>query len=112
MKVALIRPPEVNPYWKAKRPSLGISYIASYLKTHSIEAKLFDANYNAWSEQQTVELVSRYRPDIIGISSMTHDIGSSHTIAGLLKEAVDNVQTFIGGCHITALPQESLIEFT
>ena len=55
MKVALIRPPEVNPYWKAKRPSLGISYIASYLKTHSTEAKLFDANYNAWSEQQTVE---------------------------------------------------------
>jgi anaerobic magnesium-protoporphyrin IX monomethyl ester cyclase len=111
MKVALIRPPEVNPYWKAKRPSLGISYIASYLHSHSIEAKLFDANYNAWTEKQTVELVTRYRPDIIGISSMTNEIGSSHTIAGLLKGRLDNVPTVIGGCHITALPQETLIEF-
>ncbi len=111
MKVALIRPPEVNPYWKAKRPSLGISYIASYLKTHSIEAKLFDAHYNGWTEQQTVELTARYHPDIIGISSMTHEIGSSHTIAGLLKEALDTVPTVIGGCHITALPQETLTEF-
>jgi len=111
MKVALIRPPEVNPYWKAKRPSLGISYIASYLHSHSIEAKLFDANYNAWTEKQTVELVTRYRPDIIGISSMTNEIASSHTIAGLLRASLDNVPTVIGGCHITALPQETLIEF-
>jgi radical SAM superfamily enzyme YgiQ (UPF0313 family) len=111
MKVALIRPPEVNPYWKAKRPSLGISYIASYLKAHRIEAKLFDANYNAWTETQTIELVAHYRPDIIGISSMTHEIASSHTIAALLRARLDNVPTVIGGCHITALPQETMIEF-
>lgn len=111
MKVALIRPPEVNPYWKAKRPSLGISYIASYLKAHSIEAKIFDANYSAWTETQTVEFIADYRPDIAGISSMTHEIASSHTIAGLIKKRLDGVPTVIGGCHITALPQETLVEF-
>lgn len=111
MKVALIRPPEVNPYWKAKRPSLGISYIASYLKAHSIGVKLFDANYNGWTEFQTVELISDYRPDVVGISSMTHEIASSHSIAGLLKKRLNGVPTIIGGCHITALPQETLREF-
>jgi len=111
MKVALIRPPEVNPYWKAKRPSLGISYIASYLKSHAIEATLFDAHYHGWTETQTAERVAHYRPDIIGLSSMTHEISSSHTIASLLRTRLDTVPTVIGGCHITALPKETLIEF-
>jgi radical SAM superfamily enzyme YgiQ (UPF0313 family) len=111
MKAALIRPPEVNPYWNATRPSLGISYIASYLESNGIQVKIFDANYNTWTDHQTVEFVAAYKPDIIGLSSMTHEISMAHTIASLLRLRLPNAPTVIGGCHITALPKETLKEF-
>jgi len=111
MKVALIRPPEVNPYWNTTRPSLGTSYISSYLKSRGIESKIFDANYNSWTEDLTVDLVVTYRPDIIGITAMTHEINKAHSIITALTKRLNNIPSVIGGCHITALPQETLTEF-
>jgi anaerobic magnesium-protoporphyrin IX monomethyl ester cyclase len=111
MKVALIRPPEVNPHWYTTRPSLGISYISSYLKSHGVQTDIFDANYNAWTEDQTVDLVAKYRPDIIGITAMTHEINKAHSIITALTKRLHNIPSVIGGCHITALPQETLTEF-
>jgi anaerobic magnesium-protoporphyrin IX monomethyl ester cyclase len=112
MKVALIRPPEVNSYWNTTRPSLGIGSIASYLESNGILVKIFDANYNGWTDRQTVEFVAAYEPDIIGLSSMTHEISMAHTIASFLSLRLPNVPTVIGGCHVTALPQETLREFS
>lgn len=111
MKVALIRPPEVHKYWNATRPSLGISYIASYLDYHGIKVKIFDANFHSWSPQQTVEKVLEFKPDLIGLTSMTHEISMGHGIASLLKKRLHHVPIVIGGCHVTALPRETLEEF-
>ena len=111
MKVALIRPPEVHKYWNATRPSLGMSYIASYLESHGIVVKIFDANFNSWSPQQTVEKIVEFNPDLIGITSMTHEISMAHKIASLLKNSLHAVPIVIGGCHVTALPRETLEEF-
>lgn len=41
MKVALLRPPQVNPYWFIHQPSLGVSFLAAYLISKGIEAKIF-----------------------------------------------------------------------
>jgi radical SAM superfamily enzyme YgiQ (UPF0313 family) len=112
MKVALIRPPEVHKYWNATRPSLGISYIASYLESHKIKVTIFDANFHSWSPQQTVEKVVEFKPDLIGLTSMTHEIPMAHTIASQLKHCLPAVPSVIGGCHVTALPQQTLEEFT
>jgi anaerobic magnesium-protoporphyrin IX monomethyl ester cyclase len=111
MKVALIRPPEVHKYWNETRPSLSISYIASYLEHHGIAVKIFDANFHLWPYRETVEKVEDFKPDLIGITSMTHEISMAHKIASLLKNSLHNVPTVIGGCHVTALPRETLEEF-
>jgi len=111
MKIAIIRPPEVHTYWNATRPSIGISYISSYLEKHGIEAKIFDANFHSWSPNQTAEKVEQFKPDLIGLTSMTHEISMAHTIVSLLKNRLSNVPSVIGGCHVTALPRETLEEF-
>ncbi len=111
MKVALIRPPEVNMYWHTTRPSLGIGYIASYLQSNGIECEIFDANFNSWTEEKTVEAVVNYKPELVGLSSMTHEVCTAHNIASRLKPFLDNVAMVIGGCHITAQPKETLDEF-
>jgi anaerobic magnesium-protoporphyrin IX monomethyl ester cyclase len=111
MKVALIRPPEVHKYWNETRPSLSISYIAAYLEHHGIEVKIFDANFHLWTPHETVEKVEDFKPDLIGLTSMTHEISMAHKIASLLKSSLPAAPAVIGGCHVTALPRETLEEF-
>jgi len=111
MKVALIRPPEVHKYWAETRPSLGIGYICSYLRSKGIECRIFDANYNSWSEDRTVEEVAKYSPDLIGLTSMTHEICEAHNIASRLKSSLGDVPVVVGGCHVTAIPERTLEEF-
>jgi len=110
-KVALIRPPEVNPYWYTHVPSLGIAYISSYLESQGIDCKIFDANYDSWTDDQLLDAVVKYNPDVIGLSSMTHEISKTHNVATKLRASLANVPTVIGGCHLTALPKETLKEF-
>jgi radical SAM superfamily enzyme YgiQ (UPF0313 family) len=111
MKVALVRPPQVHPYWATKRPSLGISYLASFLISKGLESHIFDANFNSWTAEELVSRVKGYRPDLIGISAMTHEIVETNQLAGLLKKKLPHVPVVIGGCHMTALPQQTLIDF-
>jgi radical SAM superfamily enzyme YgiQ (UPF0313 family) len=111
MKVALIRPPEIDLYWDVTKPSLGIGYISSYLESNAIKCRIFDANFNSWTVDQTVESVVKYKPDFIGLSAMTHEICTAHSIVSRVKSLLGGVSAVIGGCHITALPEETLEEF-
>lgn len=112
MKIALLRPPEVNRYWHESRPPLGISYLASYLELNKVETRIFDANFNAWTKNETFEAIAAYHPDLVGLTSMTHEIFEAHSLASEIKSILYHVPTVIGGCHITALPRETLMEFS
>lgn len=112
MKVALIRPPEVNPYWVTRRTSLGVSYLASYLISKGIDCRIFDANFHNWTEEETLKKIVGYHPNLIGISSMTHEIILSDHLAGQIKKKLKKVPVVIGGCHLTALPKETMVEFS
>lgn len=111
MKIALVRPPEVNPYWTPPDPPLGISYICSYLEANNIECRIFDANFNSWTEDQAVDRVVQYKPDLVGFSAMTHEIKMAHKISSRIRGFIKDIPTVIGGCHVTALPRETIQEF-
>ncbi|GBD97952.1 MAG TPA: B12-binding domain-containing radical SAM protein [Nitrospirae bacterium] len=108
-KIALIKPPATYASWY-KKPVLGISYIAAYLEENGFDCKIFDAYFNNLTEDILARNVVGYNPDIIGISSMTHEITQAASIASILKEKL-NVPVVIGGCHVTALPERTLDEF-
>jgi len=109
MKIALIKPPGTYAFW-FKQPMLGISYISSCLERSGFECKIFDADFNTWSERTLLEKVRAYNPDVVGITSMTHDIVAASRIAYKLK-MYSNIPIIIGGCHVTALPYRTLEEF-
>lgn len=111
MKVALVRPPEVNPYWYIRKPMLGIGYIAAYLESKGVECAIFDGHFNGWTEDETVGAILKYQPDLIGLTAMTHEICSAHKLAGRFKSGLPDTPIAVGGCHITALPEETLQEF-
>ena len=109
MKVALVKSTFTYADWYS-RPSLGIAYICSYLQSKGIECRIFDAYFNSWTDNETVENVVRYAPDLVGITSMTHEINRAGRLAATIKERIKTI-TVIGGCHVTALPKQTLEEF-
>jgi anaerobic magnesium-protoporphyrin IX monomethyl ester cyclase len=109
VKIALIKPPPTYADWY-RRPVLGISYISSFLKKNGFSAKIFDAVFNGWSEKELVQNVEVFRPDIIGITAMTHEVTQAARLAAEIKKRLP-APTVIGGSHVTALPERTLSEF-
>ncbi len=109
MKIALIRPPVTYADWY-RHPALGISYICACLQHNGFNAKIFCAYFHSWSEKELLRRVMEYKPDVIGITAMTHEVVQAAKIAAQLKKQL-NVPTIIGGCHVTALPKRTLAEF-
>ena len=108
MKVALVRVSSYQSWYRL--PSIGLSYLAATLEKEGIDLKIFDARYFFMSDEDLVGEVSKYAPDLIGLTAMTHEIRRTAAIAGKLKDKLD-VPIAIGGCHITAIPVRTMEEF-
>lgn len=76
--------------------SFGLGYIASYLKKHiqSVDIKIIN--------RDIVERLHSFKPDIVGISSVTQNYNIAKEIARICKN--ESYPVIVGGCHITALP--------
>ncbi len=109
IKIALIKPPQTYANWY-RRPVLGISSISSFLEKNGFNATIFDAVFNGWSEKDLVDHIANYKPDIIGITAMTHEITQAAHLAAELKNLL-KVPAVVGGSHVTALPERTLYEF-
>jgi len=80
--------------------SLGTSYIASYLRKYGAFS---DVNILEVGQSLSSELLRKYNPDFVGISSVTQNFNTAKVIAAKIKKELD-VPVIIGGHHITALP--------
>lgn len=109
-KVALIRPPGASGL-HLKRVSLGLASICGYLRSKGVECRIFDAHYHSWDEDSLVARVAEFKPHLIGLSAMTHEIHSAARVAGRIRGRL-KVPTVIGGCHATALPRQVMDEFS
>jgi len=101
----------VHAYWYRSRPLLGIAYIAAYLESKCIECRIFDAQFHGWNKTQLTEKVIAWNPQVIGFSAMTHEIAASHELALLIRNTAGDIPIVIGGCHVAALPSQTLKEF-
>lgn len=108
-KIALIKPPSTYADWY-RRPVLGISYISAYLEQNGFDCKVFDGVFNGWSEEELVHHIEMYRPEIVGVTAMTHEIANAAHIVTAIKDKL-RIPAVVGGPHITALPARTLTEY-
>ena len=102
MKLALVNILDV-----AEVPPMGLVYIATYLREHFgfENTKIIDINAeNVWNG------IKRYKPDVIGISSMTITYSKAMELAKRIKQELD-VPCLIGGAHISTLPSSLSDDF-
>ncbi len=83
---------------------LGLGYLASYLMREGLvreqDIRIVD----------TIEEVRAFRPDVVGVGSVSHVLKDARAFARQCKEET-NCLTVLGGYHITAIPRDLPSEF-
>lgn len=87
---------------------LGLAYIAAVLERDGYEVTIEDCQCLDVDHQTLIEKISKYQPNIVGISATTPTFGSSLLTAQMVKQNLPETVIVIGGAHASALPTETM----
>lgn len=119
MNVVLVYPPNYfrdekfwkGPYggveerWGKKVPPLGILYLASSLIESGVKVQVIDLNALEIGLKQSVDLIAKSKPSVVGISATSFQLRGAVQIAEKLKKELENeVVVGLGGAHISVDP--------
>jgi len=124
--IQLIRPPAVESFRFASTSitlPIGLAYISSSLKEHGFKVEILDSvgeapkNKTSYYKGYLVgldlnEIVEKINPNskCVGISVIfTHEWPAITKLVSLIKEKFSNMPVILGGEHISAMPEFSLI---
>ena len=113
--VLLVNPPAskvLGPYDTPDYPALGIASLAAVLQDQNIHVVCIDAKYERMDFARFDERAKEIGDiDIVGVTSMTPNIVDAGNAVEIVRKHHPHVRTVIGGCHVTALPEQTLQEF-
>lgn len=93
-----------------QQPPLGIASLAAYLREKGIRPLLIDALAENMTPADIIETIEKYKPRLVGLSSLTVNFHRAIICAEAIKEKFPNLLTLIGGHHATIMPQEIIKE--
>jgi anaerobic magnesium-protoporphyrin IX monomethyl ester cyclase len=116
MKVCLINPPVLavlEPWYDTPDfGRTGLAYLAGYLRQYDgYDIEIIDAKLERLNFQQVKDRVSKFNPSIIGLTAFTNEIKPAAYQAALIKQSFPQIISIIGGVHVTALPEQTMLEF-
>lgn len=102
-KIVFVEPDSTDEhvFKRMKLPRLGTAILGKILKNHGYDVKIFVELI------QEIDFEEMLTADVIGISTITSTVNRSYELATLLKKKT-NIPVFIGGPHVTYLPDEAL----
>ncbi len=93
-------------------PNLGLCYLAASARSKGYSVKIIDAPVEDLDVNQTVSLVKELSPRFIGITAPTVSIIRASRLAKAIKDIGIKAPLIIGGAHVSALPEETMKEFS
>ena len=114
MRVMLVNPSRSiikGSIWKRidrSLPSLGIAYIASYLRENGVDVRIVDMKPMGFGADDVVREAEEFNPDIIGFTASTVQINPAFQIAEKLKQRFPEKRIVFGGVHPTIFPDDVL----
>ncbi|NPV85527.1 MAG: radical SAM protein [Anaerolineae bacterium] len=94
------------------QPSFALVCLGAIALQEGADVRLIDASAEGLSVGEVFDEILVYKPDVLGITSTTLGINASGELAKRVKTAMPRVITLIGGCHVTAIPLETMEEFS
>lgn len=92
-------------------PPFGLCYLAAVLRRNHYDVSIIDAQALCIENDEIVKEVLRLKPDVVGITATTPAIVVAYQLSKKIKEKRSNTIIIIGGCHISALPEETMQQF-
>ncbi|MBI5701713.1 B12-binding domain-containing radical SAM protein [Candidatus Saganbacteria bacterium] len=113
MNILLVRPPDSlqNATLLSHTKPINLAYIAAYLLQKGFNVKIIDYEIQAFSSEAFLNILSEFKPGVIGVSCMTPTIKNGAAICELAKQHDINIKTVVGGVHANGLPVRTLDEF-
>jgi anaerobic magnesium-protoporphyrin IX monomethyl ester cyclase len=121
MKVMLIMPPIENKVkffqgWQLNSsdyglfPPLGLLYIATVLKRQlpEVEVKIVDCPSQGFGNIEVKEIVSNFRPDVVGMTTFSLCLVDVLGVAKTVKSIDQNIHVCLGGPHTSIYPAQTL----
>lgn len=107
-KIILIIPSQ-GKLTKDYLPSIGVGYVAASLERANFEASIIDSHVENLSDEQTIEMTLKERPDAVGINATSHNRFHAIAVARGIKRK-SNGQIFVcaGGCHFSSTARSIL----
>ncbi|MCW3996822.1 MAG: B12-binding domain-containing radical SAM protein [Candidatus Bathyarchaeota archaeon] len=103
LKIALISPPPASQwaFVDYQNPTIGLAYLAAVLEKEGHEVKVFDCPPLHVDYSQIKQVIGRFLPDMVGITSVTATFNSALKVAQIAKQAHPNAFVVLGGPHVT-----------
>jgi len=126
-KIMLIMPPFTQDRQSMKRClfPLGIAYLSSVLERAGLNVMPLDCIVEGYdneyidgnditfglSDDDIKRKIKCFMPNFVGVSVLiSRQAENAHRICRLAKEVNSNIQTIMGGCHPSVLPNETLAD--
>ena len=106
MKVMLVQPPVVQTH--TSYPPLGLAYLGGCLEQAGHKVKIIDSLTITSNEGILNKELSRFDPDVVGVTAMTQHINDALSIIRTVKELNPNCITVLGGPHPSVRSKEIL----
>lgn len=106
MKFLLIQPP--YPFSEFPKPSLALMSLGAVLKENNVEVKVLDLLTTRFSWSKIKDCLSRFQPELIGITSVTMNFPMALKIIKYCKKISPEALTIMGGPHVTFTAEDIL----
>ncbi len=85
-------------------PPVGLLYIAAALREHGHNVLFFESGRDWTDPRRFGQVLSSFRPDVVGISALTQESVGLRMLAQIAKALLPDVPVVVGGPHATAYP--------
>src|SRR3989304_453924 len=98
MKVLLIQPP--YPFSEFPKPSSALIFLGTVLRQAGVEVEILDLLSTRYSVRKIEQRLSRFRPDIIGATSVTLNFPVAIKTLQHAKTLAPEATVVMGGPHV------------
>ncbi len=112
LKVALISPPPASQwaFVDYQYPLIGLAYLAAVLEKDGHQVMVIDCPPQHLTYRHIDQELSRFQPDIVGITSVTATFTSALKVAQKTKQTCPQALVVLGGPHVTIADDQFLLQ--
>lgn len=89
-------------------PSFGLVCLAAVAQAAGVDVTIVEASARELDMAAAREAILAAHPDVVGLTATTSEVLRAAQLAAEIKAAKPETLLVLGGCHATALPEETL----